>query len=122
VKSVVRDFAVSLSPEEAASTIAKEITQADTFLLSGAHQGVLLDDYRVVCLSGTFISLVFTKYYARVGSFVTLVVSINNLLGNTVVHMATGGHKGGTEKFDLGAASSFAAMVEKALQGQILDA
>ncbi|KAF0196756.1 MAG: Uncharacterized protein FD169_735 [Bacillota bacterium] len=117
---MARDFAVSLSPEEAVSAIVKEITQADTLLLPWAYQGVLLDDYRVECSSGTLISLIFTKYYVRVGSFVTLVVSINTLLGKTIVHVATGGHKGLLDNFDLGAASSFAAMVERALQGHIL--
>lgn len=109
---------MSLSPEEAASAITKGITQPSSLPLFDT-QGTLLDDYRVDCPSGTAISLIFTKYYSRAGSFVTLVVAINNLLGKAIVHVATGGHKQFLENVDLGAGSSFAAMVERALRGLI---
>lgn len=65
-------------------------------------------------------ALVPTKWYSRASSFVTLVVAINNLLGKTVVHVANGGHRRLLENVDLGAGSSFAAMVERALLGRIL--
>ena len=116
-----KDFVVSSSPDAVAGVIIKRITQGKTLPLIDTP-GVLLDDHRVECPSGTLISLVFTKYYARVGSFVTLVVTISDLLGQTVVHLTTGGHKLWDHEpdVDLGASSSFVRKVEEALKGHLI--
>lgn len=115
--AMVRKFVVSLAPVDAAKVIIDAITQERQRFLVDTPAGVLLDDHQIDCPSGTVISLIFTKYYARVGSFVTLVVVISNLTGETVVHVSTGGHKGFDGETDLGASESFLKKVERALDG-----
>ncbi len=114
---MVRNFVVSLPPADAAKIIIEAITREKQRFLIDTRVGALLDDHRVECHSGMVISLIFTKYYARVASFVTLVVVIDNLTGETTVHASTGGHKSFDGETDLGASESFLKKVERALNG-----
>lgn len=123
---MIEEMVVSVTPAAAAAAIAAEITQVKTtgrFLK--AKRGRLLDDYRIETDVGTFICQVFTIYFARIGSFVTLVVTTTDTLGATIVHVTTGGHKRNaipdTESdYDFGASASFISMVKHALKGHIV--
>ncbi|MBS3873815.1 MAG: hypothetical protein KGZ92_02575 [Firmicutes bacterium] len=118
---MIRDYTVSLSPEQAASAIIETITQEKALFRIGKDPGILLDNYRINSSSGTIISLILTKYYIRVGSFITLAITISNLLGVTTIHVSTGGHKRWSkEGEDFGAGSDFMDMVEKALADYIV--
>lgn len=118
---MIRDCTVSILPEQAASAIIETITHERTLFRICRDPGVLLDNYRIDTSSGTIISLLFTKYYIRVGSFITLAITISNLLGATTIHVSTGGHKRWSkEGEDFGASSDFLNMVEKALAGHIV--
>lgn len=117
---LVREFVVSLAPTDAAAKIIEYVTQEKTRFLIDSAPGVLLDDHRINCPSGTVITLIFTRYYARVASFVTVVATISDLLGATVVHAAIGGHKSFDGATDLGASMSFIKKVERALRDHIL--
>ncbi len=119
-RTLVREIKASLTPADVAATIIEYITKEKTRFMVDSPAGVLLDDYRVDCPSGTVISLIFTRFYRRVASFVTVVVTINNLLGVTVVHVSTGGHKSFDGETDLGASESFIKKVERALENHIL--
>lgn len=123
---MIKDMVVSIKPTAAAAAITKEITQPNTTgRFFKAKRGHLLDDYRVETSVGTFICQVFTMYYARIGSFVTLVVTITDTLGATIVHVTTGGHKRNAipdtiSDYDFCASSSFVNMVERALKEHIV--
>ena len=122
---MVRDLAVSIPPSAAAQLIANTIKAPKTTLLGfGQKRGRLMDDYRIESDRGTYICQVYTRYYARVGSYVTLVVTITDVSGFTSVHMTTGGHKrfdGDTpDESDLGASASFIGTVEKALSDHLI--
>ena len=123
---MVKNLIVSIKPAAAATAITEEITQAKTTnLLFMTKRGQLLDDYRIETNAGTFICQVFTMYYARIGSFVTLVVTITDTLGETIVHITTGGHKRNAipntkSDYDFGASASIVNMVERALQAHIV--
>lgn len=120
---MVRDLAVSISPSVVAQLIADAVTQPKTLpLVFASSGGRLLDDYRIETDSGAYICQVYTRYYTRVGSFVTLVVTVTDTAGTTSVHMATGGHKKlfeGSES-DFGASTSFIGIVEKALADHVI--
>jgi hypothetical protein len=81
----------------------------------------LLDDCRIETGCGTYICQVYSAYYARVGSFVTLIVTIADTSGATSVHVTTGGHRKLFESSqnDLGASASFIGLVEKALADHV---
>lgn len=123
---MIKEMVVSITPAAAATAIAAEITQVKTtgrFLKP--KRGRLLDDYRVETDVGTFICQVFAMYFARIGSFVTLVVITTDILGPTIIHVTTGGHKRNAipdtkSDFDFGASASFISMVEHALKGHIV--
>ncbi len=107
---MTKDFVVNLNPEQTACIIIKAMAQ------SQEPSGVLLDDHRVTCASGMFINLIFTRFFFRIGSFTTLVVTVSDVTGATVVRAAMGGHRGWFgRKWDLGAASTLIGEVERAL-------
>lgn len=112
---MAKDFVVNLSPEQIASVIIEAMPQS-------YESATLLDDHRVTCASGTFINLIFTRFFFRVGGFATLVVTISDVTGVTVVRAAMGGHRGWFgRKWDLGTASSFIGDVERALAGYVVE-
>lgn len=120
---MVKDLVVTLSPEQAASTIIDGITREDPFSILPMFRGgpvVHLSSHRIDCPSGTSITLVFTRYFVRVGSYVTLVAMISNLVGGTAMHLCTGGHRRWLDA-DLGATASFIGLVEKALENYKTD-
>lgn len=122
---MVRNLNVSVSPGEVARLIADSVAQPKTMaLVFESSGGRLLDDYRLVTDSGTYICQVYTRYYACVGSFVTLVVTVTDTSGTTSVHMTTGGHKRLFEssESDLGASASLIGMAEKALADYVIPA
>ncbi len=114
---MVRNFVVSLSPADAAKIIIEAITREKQRFLIDTRAGVLIDDHRVECSLGQVILLIFTKYYARVTSYVTLVVIISNLSGQTTIRASIGGHKSFDGETDLGASESFLKKVKRAVNG-----
>ncbi len=67
--ATVKDFAVTLTPEQAASAIIDIVTRDERLVPAlQSPPGVLLDNHRIDFPSGTVITLIFAKYYARVGS------------------------------------------------------
>ncbi len=122
-----KDFLISISPEAAAEKIITALAAKTKSNLPGifgvlkARRGpLLLDDYRVKWAGVTVISLVFTKFYSRIGSFVTLILTIDNTRGETAVHLTPGGHKMFSDDDDLGAGTAFMKMVEEILEGYLL--
>ena len=122
--ATVKDFAVTLTPEQAASAIIDIVTRDERLVPAlQSPPGVLLDNHRIDFPSGTVITLIYAKYYARVGSWLTLVAVVSDLLGGTAVHLSTGGHKRWLSgpNTDLGASAAFIVMVEEALAGHLVD-
>ncbi|HBK86132.1 MAG TPA: hypothetical protein DDZ53_08910 [Firmicutes bacterium] len=122
-----RDFLISISPEEAAEKIIAALAAKARSnllgifeLLTAGRGPLLLDDHRIEWAGATVISLVFTKFYSRVGSFVTLIITMDNTRGETAVHLAPGGHKMFVDDDDLGAGAAFMKMVEEILEGYLL--
>lgn len=114
---VKRDFVVSLPPEEAAEILSSRLTDESNARLFGTRRSTeLLDDYRIDNSGCVAISQIFTRFYARIGAFVTLVVIMHSVCDRTAVHATIGGHKEFWEGNDLGASGSFLDLVEEALQ------
>lgn len=103
-------FKVIVSPLEALHIVK---TQQDADLI---HEEIHdLGDKKYI---GT---LVFEKYFMRVGNRAALVVTSDNLNGETEVRaIATGSSEGFFFKFDWGAADDFASSVKEILEDYII--
>ena len=67
-------------------------------------------------------TLIFEKYFMRVGNRAALVVLVDNFKGETkVTSVATGSSQGMIFKFDWGAADSFAGSVKRILESYIIE-
>lgn len=112
---IVRDFRVSLSPDETADLIVKGLAVGQPLRIFE-----LVDDHRVTSSAGTFITLVFVRSTDD-SNWSNLFVSIYDAAGTTAVHATSGGYDvwrfRGTER---GAGAVFMDRLEKALEGHLL--
>lgn len=101
---------LSLSLQGSAEKIIRAVSEESV-------SGELLDDYAVVCQTGTVRVLVFEKWYYRVQNRLVLTVTLDDLGDRTRIHAAAGG---GSEswlwKFDWFAGSDFADVVWNAVE------
>ncbi len=88
----------------------------DDAVCSGSITGERIDYYTVTAPGvGVCVVLVYEKHYWRAGNRLTLTVTMDNFTGYTQVHSVSGGGGEGLLRFDWGAASSFASIVEDTL-------
>ncbi|HHY44736.1 MAG TPA: hypothetical protein GX512_03390 [Firmicutes bacterium] len=120
---MVKDFVVTLSPEEAASAIIEALVSHEEpvfYLLE--HPVMLVDNHRIQCSSGVIITLVLAKWFVRTGDYVNVVVVLSNLTGgSTTVHLCTGRFRRWFRDVDFGAAKTMVGMVESVLERYKLD-
>lgn len=104
------EFLVRISPREAVALVDKEI-------VGGSITGVKIDEH--ICTadnSREVIVTVYEKHYYRANNRLTLTLIVDSFGGLTRVHAIGGGGGSGFFRFDWGASSSFADVVERALQ------
>ena len=107
-------YMVNLSVPEAAARIRSEIE-------NGSLTGELIDFHQVQLPGAQCVVMVYEKYYYRVNNRLTLTVALDDAQGRTQVHaISGGGGEGVLFRFDWGASDSFAAAVQRALQGYLL--
>lgn len=100
-------FYVSLDLQSAINSVDKAV-------LDQSWMGERIDHYTVsVENTGSFVQLVYEKYYMRAGNRLTLTVSLDDFTGKTRVHCVSGG--GGESLFDLSASDSFSDVIKSAL-------
>jgi len=110
-----RTFFVSLSLQEAAEMIRKRVEEESV-------TGELLDDYVLSREGGSVRILTFEKWFYRVGNRLVLTVTLDDLTGQTRIHVVSGG--GGQSvwwKFDWFAGESFADVPFMAMEEYLID-
>lgn len=111
----IRNFNVSLSPEDAANRIHSEI-------INGSISGTLVDHYVRNVGATEMHVIIMEKYYMRSNNRASVTSTIDNFDGVTRVHVvAAGSSEGVFFRFDWGAGSNFANSVEWALNDFIIE-
>lgn len=111
----IRNFNVSLSPEDAANRIHSEI-------INGSISGTLVDHYVRNAGTTEMHVIIMEKYYMRSNNRASVTSTIDNFDGVTRVHVvAAGSSEGVFFRFDWGAGNNFANSVEWALKDHIIE-
>ncbi len=110
----VRDFTVSVTPQEAMDAI-------ETHVVEGNISGTLVDRYVRRSGEHEVHVIILEKFYMRSNNRASLTVTIDNFDGKTIVHaVASGGSEGVFFRFDWGAGNNFANSVEAALRPYLI--
>lgn len=106
----IREFNVSLTPEEAADLIEEAIVE-------WSISGTLVDRYQRVIGEKEVLVLVLEKYYARTSNRCSVTVTLDNFEETTQVRAASSGSSEGVFfRFDWGAGADFVDRIEGALR------
>ena len=88
----------------------------DKAVVEKSWTGERIDHYIVpVPGAGSFVQLVYEKHYIRAGNHLVLMVTLDDITGQTRVHCVAGGRGSGIWDDELGAAESFEVVVLAAL-------